>query len=311
MADYTNEISNSVNALLEREGSLMTGSSHLQARDILKGFKEKYLKAIDKGDKSEIQNVKNLTKKMAQGVARWQQIGEQVPDINNKFGWTKGMTEETGSVIAGISSGQFDLNVDGKTGDVTLGVKTGEGKKKQNITSKQFDEAISSSVKPLPFIQGVLERGSNMFQAGNKGNDEFDYNAIYSENKMKIQSEDSPSIQSLLYDEIIPGQPPIIQHIENHPALEGLDGQVKKDLLKALVQGAHNEITTDLLAKAFTEYDQKSFNKGLASYNEKNKALSDTAESKDETKTVNRNAGKSFFNRVTGAVSRLIGSSNK
>ena len=308
MADYTNEISNSVNALLEREGSLMTGNSHLQARDILKGFKEKYLKAIDKGDKSEIQNVKNLTKKMAQGVARWQQIGEQIPDINNNFGWTKGMAEETGAVIAGISSGNFDLNVDDKTGEVTLGVKTGDSKKKQPVTSKQFDDAVSSSVKPLPFIQGILERGSNMFEAGNKGNDEFDYNAIYSENKMKIQAEDSPSIQSLLYDEIIPGQPPIIQHIEKHPALQGLDGQVKKDVLTSLVKGAHNEITSDLLAKAFTEYDQKSFNKGRVAYEEKNKAISEDEQTHDKAGQPAAKRRKTLGERISAIFS---GTNNK
>ena len=311
MADLSKEIGISVDSLLEREGSLMTGNSHLQARDILKKFKKKYLNAVEKNDKSEIQNVKNLTKKMAQGVTRWQKIGEQVPEINTNFGWTKGMDEATGGIIAGVASGEFDLNVDDETGDVTLGIKTGKGKKKQNVTSKQFDNAVSASVKPLPFIQGVLERGNNMYEAGNKGNNEFDYDAIYSENKMKIQSKDSPSIQSMLYDEIIPGQPPIIKHLEDHPEFEGYDRDIKKQVIDALAQGAHDEITTDLLAKAFTSYDKRSFEKGKAAYDEKNKSLEEDGPGTKPSKTVNRNTGKSFFSRVTGAVNRLIGSSNK
>ena len=311
MADFSKEIGVSVDSLLEREGSLMTGNSHLQARGILKKFKKKYLDAVEKNDKSEIQNVKNLTKKMAQGVTRWQKIGEQVPEINANFGWTKGMDEATGGIIAGITSGEFDLNVDDKTGNVTLGIKTGKGKKKQNVTSKQFDNAVSASVKPLVFIQAVSERGNNMYEAGNKGNNEFDYDAIYSENKMKIQSKDSPSIQSMLYDEIIPGQPPIIKHLENHPEFEGYDGDIKKQVIDALAKGAHDEITTDLLAKAFTSYDKKSFERGKAAYDEKNKSLEEDGPKMNPSKTVNRNAGKSFFSRVTGAVNRLIGSSNK
>jgi hypothetical protein len=305
MADFSKEIGNSVNALLEREGSLMTGSSHLQARDILKNFKKKYLDAVEKNDKSEIQNVKNLTKKMAQGVARWQTIGEQVPDINNNFGWTKGMTKESGNIIAGVSSGQFDLNVDDKTGEVTLGIQTGDSKKKQPVTSKQFDEAVSSGIKPLPFIQGVLERGNNMYQAGNKGNNEFNYDAIYSENKMKIQAGDSPSIQSMLYDEIIPGQPPIVTHLENHPELEGYEGTVKKTVIEALAQGAHGDITTDLLAKAFTAYDKKSFESGKAAYDEKNKAMSEDEEQSASTKANTSTPRQSLVSRISSAFQKL------
>ena len=305
MADYSKEIGASVSSLMERDGSLMTGNSHLQARKILKKIKKKYLAAVDKGDKSEIQNTMNLVKKASQGVTQWQTIGSQVPDINNKFGWSKGMTEKDGNVIAGISSGNFELDVDEKTGDVTLEVpKIGK------ITSREFDEAVSKNVKPLQYISGILERSNNMFEAGSKSGDEFDYDAIYSENKMKIQADDAPSIQSLLYDEIIPGQPPIVKHIENHPDLDGYEGSVKKQVIESLAQGAHDAITVDLLAKAFTEYDKKMFQKGRAVYNEKNKSVEEGANMKP-SKTVNRNMGKSFFNRVTGAVSRLIGTSNK
>lgn len=305
MADFSKEIGISVDSLLEREGSLMTGNSHLQARDILKKFKKKYLDAVEKNDKSEIQNVKNLTKKMAQGVTRWQKIGEQVPEINTNFGWTKGMDEATGGIIAGVTSGEFDLNVDNKTGDVTLGIKTGKGKKKQNVTSKQFDNAVSASVKPLPFIQGVLERGNNMYEAGNKGNNEFDYDAIYSENKMKIQSKDSPSIQSMLYDEIIPGQPPIIKHLEDHPEFEGYDRDIKKQVIDALAQGAHDEITTDLLAKAFTSYDKRSFEKGKIAYDEKNKAMSEDEEPGTSTKANTSTPRQSLVDRISNVFQKL------
>ena len=280
----------------------------MQAREILKGFKEKYIKAIDAQDKSGVQKIKNITKKMASGIAKWQGIGDQVPDINNKIGWSKGMDIGPATVISSVSSGNFELAVDEKTGNVTLDVPI--GKEKRKVTSKEYDDAISSNVAPLEYIGGVLERGNNMFNAGNKGGNEFDYDAIYSENKMKIGGDGSPSLQSFLHDEIIPGQPTISKFIEDHPEFEGVDPAAKKTIMDEINKGGHTEIVSDLIAKAFTEFDKKSFEKGKATFEKKNKTLSEnTTESKP---TVNKKSSNSFLNRVSGIVNRVVGlTSNK
>ena len=300
MADFKKEISSSVDSLLEREGSLMTGDNHLQAREILKGFKEKYIKAIDAQDKSGVQKIKNITKKMASSIAKWQGIGDQVPDINNKIGWSKGMDIGPATIISSVSSGNFELAVDEKTGDVTLDVPI--GKEKRKVTSKEYDDAISSNVAPLEYIGGVLERGNNMFNAGNKGGNEFDYDAIYSENKMKIDG-DGPSLQSFLHDEIIPGQPTISKFIEDHPEFEGVDPAAKKTIMDEINKGGHTEIVSDLIAKAFTEFDKKSFEKGKATFEKKNKTLSEEPKAPAETNPSERR--QSLASRISSAFQKL------
>lgn len=302
MSKYNKIISQSVDMLGERGNSLMTSDSHIQIKNELQKVKNEYLKSVDINDKTGTQKSFNLMQKMSQGVAKWQAIGNQVPGISNKIGFSKGMTEEEASTIAGITSMQDSkLHVDHKTGDVLIDIPL-LGAGRSRFSASQYDSLISRNVAPATFTRDILERGGTMYGAGKKGDNEFSYGSVYSENKSKVEGEDSPGIPSFLNDDIIPGKPNIKKQILDHPELKEYSPEIRQSIVESLTLPEQKEMAVELIATALTGYDQERFTGGQKAFKENNKILSEASTNKEEAPK--RKA--SIRQRVGSAISRFM-----
>lgn len=265
-------IAQAVSDLQERQGSLMTGDNHIEMEGILRDLKKDHLKAIDDNDKSAKMEVFNTMNKISQSVSKWQAIGAQVPDINNKIGWSKSLSEENSNVIAGITSGKGKLKLKKDTGEILLSV----GKKSYNAA--EFDNMIAGNVKPTEEVARILERNSTMFSAGKSGNTEFNYASVFAENKNTVADPNTPSVAQYLYDEVIPGRPTIAEQIKNHPDLSEHTPEVKEAVIQSLTDPEQSETAIELIAQALTDYDKGGFGRGSDAFAENNKILSAKAD---------------------------------
>ena len=268
------KISKAVEALQEREGSLMTGDNHIEMEGILQGLKEQHITALNNDDSTGKMEVYNTMNKISGSVAKWQAIGAQVPDINNKVGWSKAMPEKHAKAIANITSGSGKLALDKETGEILLEY----GSKKYNAA--EFDNMISGNVKPTQEVSRILERNTTMFEAGNQGDNNFTYGSIYQENKNTVSDPNSPNVASYLFDEIIPGKPTIAEQIKNHPDLSEHTPEIREAVVQSLTDPEQSETAIELIAQALTDYDRIGFERGSANFKKNNEILASKA---DET----------------------------
>ena len=238
---------------MEDKGGWASGALFDQFQELESSFKDEYLKAVRKGDKSGQKRMLKDQATRSSGLQSWKSTMETAKGIHDGVGWSQSFlgpaNEENREIIKALTKldGKTAVSRFGEEGEMVFDVKLKNGKTR-TITRREVDDMLAKGIKPLKQERDFMATIQTSMELGASGKP-FDRNSTQRNNEINITDDMIPA----LIREDFGGGGTFAEHIKSHPdmiaqfadAMGNGDGEITEEetaKMKTLIDEDMNTI---------------------------------------------------------------------